>query len=480
MLQRFIREQDGWSTLFSVYMMLIFIVISGIAVDISNAYRVDKKLQIAADAASLAAAATVDDLGFDGAIDVALETAAYNLSNVDYSASMAESDIIFGVYSDETQEFTAVATQDATLDDVNAVAARAYRNEDRSNPVSIEFLHLVGASDWNVNALSIAILPTQEEGDDSSGTGCESTIITQGFMNTGGSNEWFGGVCLHGETGVLTGGDDWFSENARLSSPDADDIAINYLTSGSYGQYDTELLKVERSVGIPLYDSLDTSYATLSAEMSTYGTGDVYQGGELPDTFFGKPVVVLDYTYVVLKEPGTLQPWENWGGIVELDPDTVYFAPGSVVMEGNVDASGVAIFANNDITVGGGADLAFEDSYFFAGGSFYTSGDVQWGDPDTYKSYDTYNTHLFARDNMFLGGAAGVYGVMGACEGFHPGGAMESSAGVYFETKNSVSLGGDYTISASDKVFDSVYDANELTIDIVTATTSRTSARLMQ
>ncbi len=423
------RRTEGGATVGNILWFIVAAMVSGVALDGANAWRLQQQLQIAADAAALAAAANIEDQ--TEASRIALEVAGLNLAAA-HGDAILDTDIVFGIWDETTGAFEAGETPS------NAVRVTAQRNAERDNQIGTFLLKLAGIDRLNAAAQSMALAVT-------TASGCENaTILTSASMSTGGGNTWNNDVCLHGETGVHTGGNDYYGEGVYVSAANESDVVINTVASGSRS---AEEVAVGRSLQPVIVPQLDTMFNTLWTELSGRD-GQTYTTGTLPSFMSGATIRELSATWVVFKPAGSLQPWEHSNpGVVEIAENTIYVAPGSVTFEGNVDADNIAIIANNMIQIGGGANLSFTNVYFFAGTQFNASGSVLWGDPATYCDSGSYNAYLFARTFMSLGGAAGVYGVVGAAPQFSPGGAMQSAGGVYFEASTNVALGGNYNVT---------------------------------
>lgn len=416
---------------------LTLATVTGISVDTVNAFRVQHQLQVATDASAVAAAAHIDDI--QAAKTIAVELASRNLPEQLHGTAVTEELVQIGRYDPVTFGFVEMET------DANAVRVSASRQGLNSVQTFLMWLSGVGSLEAHATSVAIAL--------QSPSVGCtDGTILTSNFMSTGGNNTFNGSICIHGENGLQTGGNDFYSEDVRLSAASIDSVSI---ASTRPNSATADEVRAEQNLSPTIIPELNGMHSDLQAELSGED-GNEYRGSTLPSFMEGANVVELQASWVVLKEPGSLQPWEqNNPGVVEVQSNTVYLAPGSVTFEGNVDASNLAIVAQQSIIIGGGANLEFESVYFFAGQDINASGSVSWGDPATYCDDGTYNSYLFARSSLSLGGATGIYGVVGAAPRFSPGGAMESAGGLYFEATQYTSLGGNYNITGCGFVLES-------------------------
>lgn len=441
-------DEDGWGSVAGLFGSMILMVMGGFAIDVANAYRVEKQMQIATDAAALAAASSLSNQTM--ALDRARETLLRNLPESLHGQAIRDTDFTFGHFSEGHRHFVPTEHEDR----INAVRVDAARSEERENRVPLYISQLLGAPDWTIRTHSVAMSTSE-----AIPLGCDDALIaTRNFMQTGGGNEWLGSICLHGDTGVHTGGNDFYVPGVKLSALRKATITINHIARGSYAEDDPERLKVEQEMQFPLLESLPQRFNAIMSELSAYETGDIYEGDALPTFYRGKRVVHLESTWVTMKTPGTLQSWEQNGSGAELEDDTIYVAPGGVSIAGNVDADRVAIIAEGMINIGGGANVGYEDAFLFAAGQLGGSGAVQWGNPEHYCDAGRFNSYLLSLTSLSMGGTKGTYGVVGAAPRFNPGGAFRNSGGLHFETDESVSLGGNYRVEGCGEPLESEYE----------------------
>ncbi len=442
-MRRFLRDCSGGVVVPGVVWTLVILVVGGLALDGTNAWRVRSQLRVTADAASLAAAMFVDDQ--DAARSAAIQVAAANMPPSQNGSVLDPGEIQFGEWDPVTRSFDSAST------DVNAVRVVTRRSSARGNALRTHLLKLAGFESWDVSVAAIAMARTTEGG-------CSSaTIMTSGYMDTGGGNTLLKGVCLHGETGVHTGGNDFYDSTVRISAADESTITINYTAPGGAT---AEEVKVEGSKQPKILPELNTMFASQFGPL--FNSSDTTYSGDLFPDFVkgtgGQANIVRVNTGWWTIQPGDLQP------------NTIYLVNHGVQFAGGVDAHNVAIIANGQIGVGGGPALHFHDVYFFGAGDLNFSGDVMWGDQGTYCDSGRYNTYLFSKTSLSLGGfgsATGAYGVVGAAPQFSPGGAMKSSGGLYFEAYQNVALGGDLNISGCDEALEADFELNNAGAQVI-------------
>jgi len=159
-LNRFISDERGSYTLWSLVWFILFVAFGGLAVDVTDAYRNQTQLQATADAAALAAIMSVEKVGEDPVA----EANYYSAANMDTSVNgdvLADQDITFGTWEFSTRTFTPNAVPVVGGTAVNAVYVTTRRSVANSNPVAMNFLRILSLAGldpiWNVNAETIAI-----------------------------------------------------------------------------------------------------------------------------------------------------------------------------------------------------------------------------------------------------------------------------------------------------------------------------------
>lgn len=452
-MQAFLGER-GSASVWALSLMVSSMVVGGLAIDGSNAWRVRQKLQIAADAASLAAAQKLPDV--DAARTMALDVAQRNLGGdaLDQAAIMAQ-DVKFGTWSD-AKGFTEGATDDGTVTAVQIDAARSLR---RGNALGTFLLGLVGVDSFEPSVSSTAIpMTTSTVGNKLS---CEDAmILTSGQMNTGGGNVLNGDICLHGTRGLLTGGGDYYAGGVQLSAATRAQVTVNYTVPGSETADEVARASDLTPVVLPKLSSMfETLWSGIYSGLSKPNGKDLvvdgyYTGNLLPD-FLKDSNGRIAVVYVDNNGWWTVQPGQ-------LQPHTIYLVNHGMQIAGGVQAQNVAIIARGDIGVGGGANLHYTNDYFFSTGTINTGGDIYWGDAGSYCTSGAYSVYTFAYNTVSLGGwggGAGAHGLFGAAKTFSPGGAMKNSGGLYFEASNDTQLGGNLSFNACGKRLESFYDS---------------------
>lgn len=433
-LGRFVRDERGAGTVTSLYFGLGTLLLGGVALDGSNAYREYNQLQVAADAVALAAAAHVEDPVVGR--QVGAEVAARNLG-ADSRAILPE-DIVYVRINTETNEFT------VTDEDPNAAMVVARRTGERQNPVSQFVLQMAGVAPWNISVRSVAAFAS--DNDEQTSWGCAGALVmTTGTLHLGGSNRFNGAVCLHGEEGLVGGGSNYFGEDVRLSAANFWDVDVGDRVEGSAQAQD---ITFERSLSPTVIPLIPGLYTSLAKELSGKH-GQAYTGDLLPDLYRGFVVHVLKNNNTQFVEYIDYPQNNHNERMVVPKPNTIYFTTGSASFAGNMDASHVAVIAGGTVSSGGGNTLSFKDVFFLGRQRVQLAGDIDWGDVNTLCEGGEYGTYLLSAGTVSFGGSAGAYGILAAAPVVSIGGSFTGMGGLYIESDdNQMSLGGNAHIDA--------------------------------
>lgn len=441
-----LRDTAGAASVWAIMWMLGFMMLGGVAVDVSNAYAMKSRLQSIADASALAAVMQIDDR--DAARAAAVTLAARNMPEDANGNVILSSDVRFGVWDADTGDFVEVSDDEPA----EAVQILAGRTLDRGNAVPTYLVRLVGRNEWELGAASVATTSSRAPVTPPGGGDPDcvaATILSTGNVDTGGGNEFGDGVCIYGEDGVQTGGDDCFEDGAHIMSPSADDIDINSPSCGT-----EEEIVVEREIEPVLLPKIHGGlfsdiYTAVNNAGKKWGDDESPEDlALLPEHFIGHNIMRINIGW------WTIQPNHLRAGYIYLVDHGVQFA-------GGVDIQNVALIVDGQIGTGGGDGLKFDDVFFFATGQLNFSGDVMWGTEGSYCENGEYSVYLFSEQSLSLGGFGpdtGVYGVMGAAPRFSPGGAMKNAGGLYIETEGWTSLGGNMRLTGCDVPLASMYD----------------------
>ena len=176
--QRFLRDERGTVVVLSAVLLSGLLGFGAIAVDLGYAYAVKGRLQVAAEAASLAAGQKLPDTA--AATAAALDLASKNVP-AGYGTVVQASDVIFGSYDTSTKAFTANGTP------TNAVRVTAGRTTAKGNSLARFLAAPLGLSATQVQASATTYRPASEPPD------CVFVLNTgnsNGAMSIGGSGSF--------------------------------------------------------------------------------------------------------------------------------------------------------------------------------------------------------------------------------------------------------------------------------------------------
>lgn len=208
-IRTFPGDEDGASTILAIFWFILFCGIGGLAVDITNGYRVQTSMQAAADASAHAALIDLPDEA--AAVATALEYAEINLPSEIYGTVLTADDVQLGLWVPQTRTFLPGAPSP------NAVRVFLRSTEARGNPVWTSLLRIIGWQRWNVVVAAIAAYGEQACYNDG--------LLTLGLLDMEGEdNHYTNHICLHGEEGVDLQVDNTFDPGVSVTMPEGDDF----------------------------------------------------------------------------------------------------------------------------------------------------------------------------------------------------------------------------------------------------------------
>lgn len=440
----FIKNEDGAGNAMSIMWAVAFLGLSGVAIDGANGWRVQNQIQVAMDSAAMSAAPLLPDE--DAALAKAVEVARLNLPPSIHGDIINVDSVKMGAWDSETQ------TLDVEAEVKNAVVVRASRDAENGTGVRTFLFKLFGTNAFSTDAQALAVVAYAPGGgpriEERLPTCAAASFLTSNFIDTGGGNRFNGEVCLHGATGVRTGGGDFLGPQLRISAERLSDITINATAPGSAAPED---VTVEQEISPRILPQLTEMFdarwdALYESGVSTY-SGDLIPANVFRDDGTVDVVQINEGFWTIEAD--------------DLQPNTVYMVNHGAQFAGEIDAQDIAIIARGQIGVGGGPGLKFNDVFLFGTGALNFSGDVEWGRAEDFCDSGRFNTYLFSYDSVSLGGSGHTYGVVGAAPRFAPGGAMKAAGGVYFEASQFTALGGDMDITGCEVPLASDFELTE-------------------
>ncbi len=181
-----LRAEAGSMTLWNLLWFTVFLAFAGVAIDSSNAYRVQAMLQTTADAAAHAGAIDLSDE--QTARTVAMTYARANMPEDLHGVAVTTNNVTFGHWDEADRSFT---PKDETALPVNAIRVVAARSEGQSNALATQILRVIGFDFWNLGAEAVvatAVNPCLRDG-----------IVARGRIDIQSNNTAGGNFCFHGE-----------------------------------------------------------------------------------------------------------------------------------------------------------------------------------------------------------------------------------------------------------------------------------------
>ncbi len=208
--REFLRDEDGASTILGIFWFMLFVGIGGLAVDVTDAYRVQTMMQATADASAHAAVIDLPDEAA-AATATALDYAESNMPSAQYGTVLAASDVEIGVWWPIGRTFVAGAPSP------NAVRVTLRSTAATGNPLPTNFLRIIGLQEWNISVYAVAAYSKTGSCYDEYG------FIAAGYIHSGSENDYYG-VCIHAENYVKVGSTNNFYDDTQVSMPETDDL----------------------------------------------------------------------------------------------------------------------------------------------------------------------------------------------------------------------------------------------------------------
>jgi len=210
--QTYRRAQPGRRGVSAVFFLMMLVVILGMvafAVDVGYLALVRTQLQVAADSAALAAAASLEKAGSDP-VAVAQSYAAQNWAG-GKTVEIAAADVVLGNWDMSLRTFTPSGTP------TNAVRVTARRDQTAGGEVPLLFARVLGASSCSLRTEAIAVFLSNFQGfrlPQSGGLGILPIAISKGTADAlvadSGTDTW----TWDPDTGTVTPGADGVVEGS--------------------------------------------------------------------------------------------------------------------------------------------------------------------------------------------------------------------------------------------------------------------------
>jgi len=194
--KRFIRNEDGIATAWSIGWLILCFSIAGLSIDVTNAWKVKQFLQSTADVSAHAGGLKLGTVGNSGIQEaVAIEAnkiAAINMRESRYGDVLVNNDIQVGFWNGDTKVFGEMTA--GTTEIPNAVRVVTRQDGIASSSVGTFFLRFVG-----FDAFTVAAAATVEKFVSQ----CEKDgILAAGTVKMSTQQAFLGEYCVHGELGI--------------------------------------------------------------------------------------------------------------------------------------------------------------------------------------------------------------------------------------------------------------------------------------
>ncbi len=219
-LVRFVGDERGGYTIWSLMWFMLYVALGGIAVDMSDAFRNQTLLQGTADASALAGVISLSDQA-----DVVNQAMAYSTENMDVQVNggvLNPAEVSVGTWNFATRTFAAGGAAP------NAVRAVTRRDGSNNNPLATAFLPILGVVgidasrfDISVEAVAVRNVPS---------------CLNDGFValnktDMRSNNGFYNDICIHGQNVTADPGQDhavdlqngnFYEAGVQVSMPDLD------------------------------------------------------------------------------------------------------------------------------------------------------------------------------------------------------------------------------------------------------------------
>ena len=209
-IHRFLADEDGFGTMWSLFWFLILCAFAGLAVDTTDGLRTRTMLQATADSAALAGAIELPDAG-----DARLTAVLYAQENMApqlYGTVLDARDVHVGKWDAATRTLDTAAVKP------DAVMVTTRRGEENVNPLPVSFLKLLGLDAWNVRAQAVAQRYFPECLNDG--------LIARNKVYISSNNAFVNNICVHGKRGVQLSSNNFIEWGVAVSMYDIDTLAI--------------------------------------------------------------------------------------------------------------------------------------------------------------------------------------------------------------------------------------------------------------
>ena len=195
---RFLRDESGGYTIWSLIWFSLYVAMGGLAVDVTDAYRNQTMLQSTADASSLAAVMSLPDQ--TDALAQALTYATDNMNPAINGNVLDADEVFFGNWDFDTKTWTRNGAP------LNAVRVITRRDDENNNALATNFLRILGLwglplDSWNISVEAVAVefVPNCRKGG----------FVAANKVDVTSGNYFFNDICVHGQNMTEDSGPDF-------------------------------------------------------------------------------------------------------------------------------------------------------------------------------------------------------------------------------------------------------------------------------
>ena len=229
-LEDFSEDEGGIATVWAMFWLILCFSISGLAIDVTNAWKVHTILQSTADASALAGAYELQSRGpsnqklnnyevYIEAQDWAVDFAEKNMNSDRYGEVLLEDEVRLGYWKAGGFQPMAFAPADDAAYKGEPPADAVYVTTRQSgtgatSAVGTFFLRFIGFDRFTVATESVATIFLSKCAYDG--------LFSAGKLNLTMGQEFYDEFCIHGEEGIFAAQGNYVSPNSVVSAPSYD------------------------------------------------------------------------------------------------------------------------------------------------------------------------------------------------------------------------------------------------------------------
>jgi Flp pilus assembly protein TadG len=394
----FARSEGGAATVFSLFVIIMLLMIGGISVDYASGERIRSQLQGAADAAAATAVTRISSPQL--AREHAIAVAALNAPVAIHGNVLLASDVVFGHWAMSPGVFRAGETP------LNAVRVTTRRAAANGNPLRSFLLRFVGYATLDVSAEAVMVALASGLRHCSGGG-----LLSRTMIKTSSNNTYRNDFCLYGRSGVEIGSDTVFERGTRIEMPRLSD----FKQSGN-------------NIGV--------------AEALRQATQPV----DLPDRVAGIISAMRSGNIATSGMPSYIHSIVTLGAISSTTPlveGTLYIVNGVADLGSDRTIRNIAIVARGEVKTG--SNVRMENVVFASENKILFGSTNDFGNVGVCQS-GRYSVHAFSMQNIEFGSQSRLRGLfLVSRDMIKLGSNMLAAEGIYAEAINNIEYGSNET-----------------------------------